>query len=135
MRSIFVDTFFWIAYINPRDQWHLKAKEVRRALGTVRLITTEAVLIEVLNYFCSYGSAMRHTVARIVREILEDPDVETISQSHESFLAGLALYEARLDKEYSLTDCISMCVMRERSVTEVLTHDTHFAQEGFMLLL
>jgi predicted nucleic acid-binding protein len=135
MRSIFVDTFFWIAYINPRDQWHLKAKEVRRALGTVRLITTEEVLIEVLNYFCSSGSTMRQTVARIVRQILKDPEVETIPQTHESFLAGLALYEARLDKEYSLTDCISMCVMREHSVTEVLTHDTHFAQEGFTLLL
>jgi len=135
MRSIFVDTFFWIAYINPRDHWHLKAKGVRRALGTVRLITTEEVLIEVLNYFCSYGSIMRQTVAKIVRQILEDPEVETLPQTHETFLAGLALYEERLDKEYSLTDCISMCVMRERGIAEVLTNDHHFAQEGFVLLL
>jgi predicted nucleic acid-binding protein len=88
MRTIFVDTFYWIAYINPHDQWHLKAREVKSTLGTVRLITTEAVFIELLNYFCSYGSAMRQTVARIVREILEDPEVETLPQTRESFLAA-----------------------------------------------
>jgi predicted nucleic acid-binding protein len=46
----------------------------------------------------------------------------------------LSLYKARADKGYSLTDCISMNTMRERNLTEVLTHDQHFAQEGFSLL-
>jgi len=41
-----------------------------------------------------------------VREILADPGMEMVAQSHESFLAGLALYERRPDKEYSLADCI-----------------------------
>ena len=57
-----------------------------------------------------------------------------VRHTHESFLAGLALYKARADKGYSLTDCISMTAMRERNITEVLTHDRHFAQEGFTLL-
>jgi uncharacterized protein len=72
---------------------------------------------------------------RLVREILKDPGVEVVSQSHESFLAGLALYERRPDKQYSLVDCISMNVMRQRSVQEILTNDRHFAQEGFARLL
>ncbi len=55
-------------------------------------------------------------------------------QSHESFLAGLKLYEARLDKGYSLTDCISMNTMKAEGLTEVLTNDEHFAQEGFRAL-
>lgn len=55
-------------------------------------------------------------------------------QTHENFLAGLDLYKARADKGYSLTDCISMIAMRERNLTEVLTHDHHFTQEGFTSL-
>jgi uncharacterized protein len=57
-----------------------------------------------------------------------------VSQTRTLFLEGLALYEARLDKEYSLTDCISMQVMRREGLTEVLTNDRHFTQEGFQLL-
>lgn len=48
---------------------------------------------------------------------------------------GLEFYRSRLDKQYSLTDCVSMLTMREREVFQVLTHDRHFAQEGFLLLL
>ena len=51
------------------------------------------------------------------------------------FFEGLALYGSRLDKGYSLTDCISMNAMRERGITDVLTHDDHFTQEGFNILL
>jgi predicted nucleic acid-binding protein len=66
---------------------------------------------------------------------LNDSAIEGVPQSHESFLAGLALYEHRLDKQYSLADCISMNVMRERRVSEVPTNDRHFAQGGFKRLL
>ena len=48
--------------------------------------------------------------------------------------AGLALYAARPDKGYSLTDCISMATMRKKGLTEVLTNDRHFEQEGFRAL-
>ena len=52
-------------------------------------------------------------------------------QSRASFLEGLRLYEQRYDKGYSLVDCISMTTMHERNISEVLTHDHHFTQEGF----
>ena len=47
---------------------------------------------------------------------------------------ALTLYEARPDKEYSLTDCIAMQTMRREGLTEVLTNDHHFTQEGFSIL-
>jgi predicted nucleic acid-binding protein len=40
----------------------------------------------------------------------------------------------RSDKGYSLTDCISMIIMRQMGIAEVLTHDKHFTQEGFSIL-
>ncbi len=49
--------------------------------------------------------------------------------------AGLALHAARPDKEWSLTDCVSFHLMRERGLTQTLAHDHHFAQAGFDPLL
>jgi predicted nucleic acid-binding protein len=50
------------------------------------------------------------------------------------FIAALDLYEQRRDKEYSLVDCASMVIMRQRGITHVLTNDHHFTQAGFTIL-
>ena len=134
MRTVFVDTFFWIARINPRDQWHQKAVELSSSLEDAALVTSEPVLVELLNYFSSYGPEMREAVAQVVRYIWEDRSID-VKYSDYLFEEGLILFESRLDKGYSMTDCISMKIMRQLGVTEVLTHDHHFAQEGFVPLL
>jgi len=135
MKQIFVDTLYWVGLINSNDQWHEKIREVSGAMASANLVTTEAVLIEVLNFFSSYKPSIRARVARTVREIINKPNIEVVFQSYDLFNAGLALYEQRLDKGYSMVDCISMVVMQHRSLTEVLTHDQHFKQEGFTILL
>ncbi len=132
MRTVFVDTSYWIARVNPRDQWHQKAVELGSSLKDTRLITSEPVLIELLNYFSDYGPEMRQAVAQIVRRIMDDENIRLWSHGFEE---GLTLFETRLDKGYSMTDCISMSIMRLFRVTEALTHDHHFAQEGFVILL
>ncbi len=55
-------------------------------------------------------------------------------QSRESLLGGLELFTARPDKHYSLVDCISMQTMRREGISEALTNDRHFEQEGFRAL-
>ena len=133
MRHVFADTLYWLAIFLPSDSWAAAARsaDVSEAL----LITTEEVLTEFLAAVSSHGDHTRRLACRLVREILKDPGIEVVSQSHESFLAGLALYERRPDKQYSLVDCISMNVMRQRSVQEILSNDRHFSQEGFARLL
>ena len=81
------------------------------------------------------ASTRRKAVTLFVRDLLADPTIETVPHTRSAFLAGLTLYESRLDKGYSLADCISMTVARERGINDVLTHDNHFKQEGFNLLL
>ena len=134
MKSVFADAWYWIALANPRDQWHEAAKAMGRKLGTSHLITTDEVLVEVLAFFAEYVADMRKAAVRLVRAVLANPNVTVIPQTRDSFLRGIRLYESRLDKEFSLTDCISMETMRERNLHEVLTHDHHFAQEGFAVL-
>ena len=70
-----------------------------------------------------------------MRRILADPYVRVMEQNSDTFLAGLARYERRLDKGYSLQDCVSMNVMEAEGITEVLPNDHHFEQEGFTILM
>jgi uncharacterized protein len=112
----------------------LSAVAAREKLGSRSLVTTEAVLIEVLAAFSDRGAFFRQKTIEFLRSAQVQLDVE-IELTHDLFEAGVHLYEQRPDKEYSLVDCISMVVMRERGILEVLTHDHHFEQEGFRLLL
>lgn len=135
MQLIFADTFYWTALINPRDQWHQQVKALSPKLFQQHLVTTDEVLIEFLNFFSTSNAYMRNGVADQVQNILNSRQVQVVAQTRTSFLDGLSLYAQRLDKGYSLTDCISMQTMRRQGIMQILTHDKHFAQEGFVILL
>jgi predicted nucleic acid-binding protein len=135
MRVIFADTFYWIALINPQDQWYPKVIKVSQFLGTIKLVTTDEVLTELLTFYANSGIKQRQRTVNFVKNIINDPDIQVIEQTHKSFLSGFSLYEQRMDKGYSLTDCISMQTMCNLEIQEVLTHDKHFTQEGFTILL
>jgi predicted nucleic acid-binding protein len=135
MRQVFADTFYWIALVNPRDDWYVQVLSVSNSLGKVQIVTTDEVLIEVLTFYAESGSYQRQRIVNFVDSILKSSQTVVIQQTHESFLTGFSLYRQRLDKGYSLTDCISMQTMRQLGMTEVLTHDRHFTQEGFVILL
>ncbi len=135
MSSFFVDTFYWGALFNQRDHWHDRALAFSRALTpSDRLWTSDAVLTEVLAMFSGAGEYLRRGASRRVRALLSDTHVVLIPATHEHFLEGFALYEQRPDKGYSLTDCMSMEIMRREGLTDVLTNDHHFTQEGFRIL-
>lgn len=129
MSAVFADTFYWIALTTPLDAAHERAGKF-----VDDVVTTQEVLIEYLNFFSSGPEHLRRNAAKSMRAILRDPTVRVIPQSNRSFHMGLELFHARPDKGYSLTDCISMQVMRQEGLTAVLTHDRHFEQEGFRAL-
>ncbi len=135
MRQVFADTFYWVALVNPGDDWYDSVFRVSQSLGAVQIITTEEVLVEALTFYAEAGRYQRQRIVNFVDQIFVSPQTMVMHQTHESFLSGLALYRERLDKGYSLTDCISMQTMRQLGIHEVLTHDKHFAQEGFAVLL
>jgi predicted nucleic acid-binding protein len=132
--TLFADTFYWVAVMSPRDPFHARVMSWGRNLGTLRLVTTDEVLTEVLNWFSGAGPYWRGKTATFVRNVRNDPDVAVLPQTRTDFDAALALYEARPDKAYSLTDCRSMVALRALGVNEVLTNDRHFSQEGFTIL-
>ena len=134
MKSVFADTFYWVALINKSDSWHERVRNYSRNLSNIEIITTEEVLTETINFFASFSTPMRAAVSQLVVQIIADRNIQVIAQTHESFIAGLELFQQRFDKGYSLTDCISMVTMKKLKIIEILTHDKHFTQEGFLIL-
>ncbi len=135
MNAVFADSLFWIARVRPGDPWAEAAKQEEARLAPVRIVTTDEVLTEFLAALSRGGETLRLQGARMVRAILDNPNVNVVPQSRDSFLDGLELYESRPDKQYSLTDCISMNIMKTEDLTEILTNDHHFEQEGFTVLM
>lgn len=101
----------------------------------MRFVTTEAVLVEVLTRLSKGGAHLRASAADFVRRLWDDPRLSILPQESALFFGGLDLYRRRLDKNYSMTDCMSMVVCRERGISDVLTADHDFEQEGFTVLL
>jgi predicted nucleic acid-binding protein len=135
VRTVFADTAYWIAVLNPRDVLHQKARDVSKQLGPVRIVTSEMVLTELLASFSSMGEQLRKAAAAYADRLLADPNVEVVPQTSIQFREALGLYQARLDKQWSLVDCASVQIMQQRHITEALTSDHHFQQAGFSTLL
>lgn len=132
---VFADTHYWIAIFDKLDHWHRAAREARAERGQGILVTTDEVLLEVLNAFSGRGTRFREIVCQFVYRLRTDPGVTVLEQSRATFDQGLVLYYDRRDKGYSLIDCISMNTMRQMQIRKVLTNDRHFRQEGFEILM
>jgi predicted nucleic acid-binding protein len=129
---LFVDTVYWLALMNKNDQWHERALDWS-ARSTGPLVTTEAVLTEVADALCR--ADRRRWAIEAIRAVRSDSAITTVAGSASMFLRAFALYSERHDKDWSLTDCISFVVMKERALDSALTADIHFVQAGFRALL
>ena len=137
MKEVFGDTCYFIGLLDEGDSLHdatIKATEKIESEGG-QLITSQDILVELLNYFSGHGPYLRDAALQFVDAIENRSDVFVVSQNPNLFNRGKHLYSQRRDKEYSLTDCISMEIASERGIQEILTCDKHFSQEGFRLLL
>jgi hypothetical protein len=103
--GVFVDTGFFLALVNTRDEYHQRAAEYSRRPWKT-LLTTEAVLTEVANALSAVQ--WRATAAALVEGVRQDPRFTVVSVSTELFVEALGLYSSRNDKSWSLTDCIAL---------------------------
>jgi predicted nucleic acid-binding protein len=127
MRSIFADTWFFIAWLDPDDAKHQEALDWLE-MSSDFIITTRWVLTELANALG--GTPLRQCTATLLQSIETDPFFTVIQPSDNLYVRGLKLYASRSDKNWSLTDCISFVVMQDREITEALTGDHHFEQAG-----
>jgi predicted nucleic acid-binding protein len=132
MSERFADSFVFLAMLNPRDHKHTAAV---LALNNSRdpLVTTAWVLTELADGLCPAKS--RAVFISLEARLKSDSRFTIIPASAQLYDDGLDLYRQRPDKDWSLTDCISFLVMRQRGMVEALTGDRHFEQAGFVALL
>lgn len=123
MSTVFADTGFWIAIINPRDSLHATACAIADSMRGRRIVTTQMVLTEFLNDMASRGTHLRSAAFRIVKQIQDNSDTTVVPQSDIQFTSALSLYAERTDKAWSLTDCASLLVMGASGISEALTYD------------
>jgi predicted nucleic acid-binding protein len=102
--------------------------------ATPTLLTHSYILAEFVPLCQTRRLNRAHSLA-FVESFLDDPDVEIVWVDKPLHRTALALLRARPDKTYSLCDAVSFILMRRRGVTEALTTDEHFDQEGFVRLL
>ncbi|MCH7871705.1 MAG: type II toxin-antitoxin system VapC family toxin [Planctomycetes bacterium] len=132
MTRYFADSFYYLALLNPRDEAHRRAAEFTREIERP-VVTTAWILTEVGDALAA--PQQRPAFVDLVDDLRVDPEVEIVPPTADLFHRGIVLFRDRPDKHWSLTDCISFVVMRERGLTDALTGDHHFEQGGFRALL
>ena len=132
MDSVFADSQFWIALLNPRDQWHDRAVHVLESLNRA-ITTTRFVMLEVADAFAK--PPHREWYRELIDQIASNSDVRLLEAAESQFVEGERLYFERQDKAWSLTDCISFSTMMNEGLMDALTADHHFEQAGFLAML
>ena len=74
--QVFIDTSYLIAILEPTDDRHEKAKAVSMSLGDSQQVTSEMVLTELLNAFCTRGKFFRQMALNVVDDLRSDSNVE-----------------------------------------------------------
>ena len=129
--AVFVDTSFYVAFLNARDFLHSVAEGVATNCGDV--VTTEYVLVEVGNILARTGN--KRAFMEFMNRLEADDRTTIVPAGRTWFDRGMELYASHLDKKWSLTDCISFEVMRNYSLREAATADHHFEQAGYRALM
>lgn len=131
----FVDTVCWIALLNRKERLHEEADNLYKNLmkSGYYLLTTSAVLDETANALSD--PLFKPSVITLFQKIEKSSRVEITFVDDVLWSKGWDLYRSRLDKGWSLTDCISFEVMREKNIRDALTGDHHFEQAGYEILL
>ena len=78
MAVVFADTGYFIASLDERDGLHTRAEMVTRQLAPLEIVTTQMVLVEVLNYYSDAGGHHRTLAAQMILDLARKPDVEII---------------------------------------------------------
>jgi predicted nucleic acid-binding protein len=129
---IFVDTGYWIALFNARDELHQRAMHWASFLREP-MVTTDLVLVETANYLTH--CLERERLHTFMDAIPRTQAIEILAGSGELIEKGMRLHRSRPDKPWSLVDCVSFTVMEQRSIRRALAYDHHFEQAGFEALL
>lgn len=135
MKEIFVDTSAWDAVADGGDPNHEIAMLFKDEIaGRYRLVVTNYILDELYTLLLMNIGYKRTVEIKRTLDVLAQTGVIEIVWVSRNIAdeAWSAFEQFNVDKEWSLTDCVSYVVMKQRGVTEAFVFDQDFAQMGFI---
>lgn len=131
MKIFFVDTSYWLALELTDDQYHRRALAHWQNLANspFQIVTTSYVFDETITHLNNSGHHRK--AVEVGENILFSPTIELVHVDEDLFFEGWEFFQKHQDKSYSLTDCISFIVMKNKALTDALAFDKHFVQAGF----
>lgn len=136
MRSVFVDTGAWIALTVRRDRSHSAAAAYTRRLAHARipLLTTNYILLETYTYLRYHeGHQRARQFDGILQKLRQTKRLTTAWIAEEVHEQALEIFWKFDDQAFSVTDCTSFIIARDRKIREVFGFDSHFLTMGFVL--
>src|SRR6266849_4584065 len=111
MIPLFLDTSFVIALFNATDPHHEQAKGWHETLLKDHRprLTTTAILLELGDGFARKGRW--DLISPFLAAVGDDPMVQIVSVDSSLLQRAREFRNARLDKDWGLTDCVSFIVM------------------------
>jgi predicted nucleic acid-binding protein len=137
MAELFCDTSGWGNLVDPTQPYHNLATKLYRSARDNHqgVITTNYVITELVALFTSPLRIPRSTTIAFIETLKSSPYIEVIHIDRSLDQESWELLANRQDKVWSLVDCSSFTVMRQRNISEALTTDHNFEQAGFSRLL
>ena len=135
MNTLFVDTVYWIALLHPGERFHRYAVAQWTLREDCLWVTSDLVLIEVLNFFAGRGATFRQVAVGLVECLQDRPNTHVVRLPDMNLALAVGLYDGRRDKGWSLTDCSSFVIMERMNIREALTLDKHFEQAGYGIIM
>ncbi|MGI8467157.1 MAG: type II toxin-antitoxin system VapC family toxin [Pyrinomonadaceae bacterium] len=130
--DLFLDTSGLLCLFDKADSRHESAAKFFRQAKS--LFTSNYVLAEFIPLVMS-RKLHRTSALFFLKNFVLLPRLELVWVDEKTHQMAMSLIEDRLDKNYSLCDAVSFVIMRKREISEALTTDKHFEQEGFIRLL
>lgn len=132
--EVFFDTSGLFALLDSQDAHHNKAvKWLRGRHEKIRPVTTEWVVGET----CTLLIARKrpHLVAGFLDYLDRSTALLLVNPDGHLIKSAKTLIRRQAEQGYSFVDCLSFCLMKDRSIESCLTTDAHFQKAGFKVLL
>lgn len=137
MVELFVDTSGWGNLIDPTQPYHALASNLYRGARQQgsKFITTNYVIAELVALMLSPLRIPRPKAISFIARVKTSPLIEIVNINTTLDEEAWSLFIKRQDKDWSLVDCATFVVMKQRGIASALTSDHHFEQAGFVRLL
>ena len=137
MNEVFADTSGWANAFVKTEPYYTKASTLVKQWQqyNCRVVTTNYVLSELIPLLTVRLRVPRERGLRYIETLRSVDWIEIVHIDEVLDQEAWKLLAERLDKQWSLVDAASFVVMRERGISEALTTDRHFEQDGFIRLL